>query len=248
MSVYGDFRNVWVRRFPGSELPAAWEDDVRANLTKHRQKVTALREELEKEEFYVEYLERLLVDVEKFKTQLSDGSEAGDASLERSVKDDSISKKESVSNSIEDVSIVSEIRRDESQHSVDQCVGEIGICLGLSLSRTLSVDSGNSNTQSEYVTVIEVPASNGEDESSEAEEEEEPYYDSVPADEQVDVKQSNYVNIDYFIQQPSEDGSERLTMMGRVVDTLLDSEKTYLECLSLLLQVILKIQTIQYLV
>ncbi|GLH12881.1 Rho GTPase-activating protein 100F [Gryllus bimaculatus] len=63
MSVFGDFRNVWVQRFPGSDLPAAWEEDVRANLAKHRQKVAELKEELEKEEFYVEYLERLLLDV-----------------------------------------------------------------------------------------------------------------------------------------------------------------------------------------
>ncbi|XP_015435773.1 PREDICTED: active breakpoint cluster region-related protein [Dufourea novaeangliae] len=67
MSVFGDFQRVWVQRFPDSALPAAWEEDVRANLVKHKQKVTALREELEKEEFYVEYLERLLADVERHK-------------------------------------------------------------------------------------------------------------------------------------------------------------------------------------
>lgn len=67
MSVFGDFQRVWVQRFPESALPAAWEEDVRANLTKHKQKVAILREELEKEEFYVEYLETLLSDVEKHK-------------------------------------------------------------------------------------------------------------------------------------------------------------------------------------
>ncbi|KAF4527893.1 hypothetical protein B566_EDAN011284 [Ephemera danica] len=69
MSVFGDFRKVWVQRFPGSELPAAWEEDVRANLSKHKQKVAVLKEELEKEEFYVEYLERLLSDVEHHKEE-----------------------------------------------------------------------------------------------------------------------------------------------------------------------------------
>lgn len=68
MSVFGDFQRVWVQRFPESALPAAWEEDVRANLAKHKQKVAVLREELEKEEFYVEYLETLLSDVEKHKT------------------------------------------------------------------------------------------------------------------------------------------------------------------------------------
>lgn len=67
MSVFGDFQRVWVQRFPESALPAAWEEDVRANLAKHKQKVAILREELEKEEFYVEYLETLLTDVEKHK-------------------------------------------------------------------------------------------------------------------------------------------------------------------------------------
>lgn len=74
MSVFGDFRKVWVQRFPGSELPAAWEEDVRANLSKHKQKVAVLREELEKEQFYVEYLERLLADVEKHKESNDIGS------------------------------------------------------------------------------------------------------------------------------------------------------------------------------
>jgi breakpoint cluster region protein len=77
MSVFGDFRNVWVQRFPGSDLPAAWEDNVRANLEKHKQKVAVLREELEKEEFYVEYLEQLLIDVAKHKTRVSNEEESG---------------------------------------------------------------------------------------------------------------------------------------------------------------------------
>lgn len=42
MSVFGDFQRVWVERFPDSALPAAWEEDVRANLVKHKQKVCLL--------------------------------------------------------------------------------------------------------------------------------------------------------------------------------------------------------------
>lgn len=71
MSVFGDFQQVWGQRFPESPLPGAWEEDVRANLAKHKQKVSLLREELEKEEFYVEYLERLLSDVEQHKKKLA---------------------------------------------------------------------------------------------------------------------------------------------------------------------------------
>lgn len=70
MSVFGDFQQVWFKRFPDSALPAAWEEDVRANLAKHKQKVSLLKEELEKEEFYVEYLERLLSDVEEHKKKI----------------------------------------------------------------------------------------------------------------------------------------------------------------------------------
>lgn len=71
MSVFGDFQQVWLQRFPDSPLPGAWEEDVRANLAKHKQKVALLKEELEKEQFYVEYLERLLSDVEQHKKKLA---------------------------------------------------------------------------------------------------------------------------------------------------------------------------------
>lgn len=76
MSVFGDFQQVWLQRFPESPLPGAWEEDVRANLLKHKQKVLLLREELEKEQFYVEYLERLLNDVEQHKKQIEGGRKA----------------------------------------------------------------------------------------------------------------------------------------------------------------------------
>ena len=66
-SIFNDFSEAWSQRFPTCELPNAWEDDVRANLSKHKQKVALLKEELEKEEFYVEYLQKLLEDVERVK-------------------------------------------------------------------------------------------------------------------------------------------------------------------------------------
>ena len=68
-SVYSDFCQAWISRFPGSDLPAAWEEDVRANLKKHKSKVAVLREELEKEEMYVEYLDKLLGDIEAHRKQ-----------------------------------------------------------------------------------------------------------------------------------------------------------------------------------
>ena len=42
-SVYSDFCQAWISRFPGSDLPAAWEEDVRANLKKHKSKVAQPR-------------------------------------------------------------------------------------------------------------------------------------------------------------------------------------------------------------
>lgn len=71
MSVFSDFQVAWKQRFPNCDLPSAWIDDVRANLVKHRHKVALLKEELEKEEFYVDYLESLLADVEQAKPSLS---------------------------------------------------------------------------------------------------------------------------------------------------------------------------------
>lgn len=88
MSVFGDFQRVWVQRFPESVLPAAWEEDVRANLAKHKQKVAILREELEKEEFYVEYLETLLSDVEKHKAAAQSIQEAPPSGPDVSEADD----------------------------------------------------------------------------------------------------------------------------------------------------------------
>ena len=40
---FQDFCLAWRSRFPNSELPAAWEEDVRANLAKHKAKVESLR-------------------------------------------------------------------------------------------------------------------------------------------------------------------------------------------------------------
>ncbi|GAB0093246.1 uncharacterized protein DMENIID0001_083250 [Sergentomyia squamirostris] len=65
MSVFSDFQRMWEQKFPHKSLSVAWEQDVRASLSRHRQKIDELREELEQETLYVEYLERLLSDVEK---------------------------------------------------------------------------------------------------------------------------------------------------------------------------------------
>ncbi|XP_049791819.1 active breakpoint cluster region-related protein [Schistocerca nitens] len=132
MSVFGDFRNVWAQRFPGSSLPAAWEEDVRTNLAKHKQKVAVLKEELEKEEFYVEYLERLLLDVEKHRSKASDNEESSsekDDAQNESKRAASINETstEAVVDGVGEVekSIQHEDTVERNDSSVHQCVSEL---------------------------------------------------------------------------------------------------------------------------
>lgn len=73
MSVFDDFQRMWLMRFPNNSLSNEWEEDVKASLNRHKLKIVELTKELEQEMLYVEYLERLLSDVEKYK------SEGGDA-------------------------------------------------------------------------------------------------------------------------------------------------------------------------
>ncbi|XP_054154241.1 active breakpoint cluster region-related protein-like [Oppia nitens] len=67
-NVFRDFSDAWSQRFGQTcQLPEEWEQDVKANLDKHQHRVDQLRKELEKEEFYVQYLQQLLEDVDKHK-------------------------------------------------------------------------------------------------------------------------------------------------------------------------------------
>jgi breakpoint cluster region protein len=176
--VFGDFRNVWVQRFPGSDLPAAWEEDVRANLAKHKQKVAVLREELEKEEFYVEYLEQLLIDVAKHKTRATNDEEANnddydgkstDRSRPTSMQNMGLDEcPETNGNNVGDnIHSAETINSD----SVNQCISELSLALpdAHSISRSnsevpnrkraLEHKRPRCNTHpdiSNYVTVIEV--------------------------------------------------------------------------------------------
>ena len=74
MSAISDFNKVWVQKFPGSELPTAWEEDVKTNLAKHKKRVEELQEELEKERVYVQFLESLLEEVEKKKGEVNNAT------------------------------------------------------------------------------------------------------------------------------------------------------------------------------
>ncbi|XP_070506398.1 active breakpoint cluster region-related protein isoform X2 [Chironomus tepperi] len=67
MSVFSDFQRLWQEKFPDSDLSSAWIEDVQLSLTRHKEKILELTKELEQETLYVEYLERLLNEVEKYR-------------------------------------------------------------------------------------------------------------------------------------------------------------------------------------
>ncbi|XP_056633946.1 active breakpoint cluster region-related protein [Diorhabda sublineata] len=121
MSVFGDFQQVWLQRFPDSPLPGAWEEDVRANLAKHKQKVLLLKEELEKEQFYVEYLERLLSDVEEHKKKIS--KEKSDESDDVIV--DTVSKAEVTTTEVSKPATISLNVEEPENISANMCVNEL---------------------------------------------------------------------------------------------------------------------------
>ncbi|KAH7956826.1 hypothetical protein HPB52_012824 [Rhipicephalus sanguineus] len=88
MEAFNDLQRHWAKRFPHSKLSLIWEEDLRTLLSTHRQRVAQLREELEQEEFLVQYFERYLSDAERVKRSSSRdntgdrkaGSENGDSS------------------------------------------------------------------------------------------------------------------------------------------------------------------------
>ncbi|XP_017775840.1 PREDICTED: active breakpoint cluster region-related protein isoform X2 [Nicrophorus vespilloides] len=152
MSVFGDFQQVWSQRFPESALPSAWEEDIRANLEKHKHKVRLLKEELDKEIIYVEYLERLLSDIEEKKVEKKTDFEENPAGQ---IDTDSLSNKP-------DDNIVPTAPPCESpdtETSVNKCISELTSFKSASLQRKTSEptksDTSN-NDPSSFVTVIEV--------------------------------------------------------------------------------------------
>lgn len=82
-----------------------------------RQKVIALREELEKEEFYVNYLEHLLADVEKQKTRAAGDGEAA--------AEDTSCKTDSSESGIETSETSRKFSKSCSQNSIDLCISEL---------------------------------------------------------------------------------------------------------------------------
>ncbi|XP_033321705.2 rho GTPase activating protein at 1A isoform X3 [Megalopta genalis] len=189
MSVFGDFQRVWVQRFPDSALPAAWEEDVRANLVKHKQKVTALREELEKEEFYVEYLERLLADVERHK-QLANSNIVITAEKQQLTDSQTQQTCQPTENSLFDATNASRVQqteqlapslpvREDISKFQDKCVSELSSTLNTSKRPKSEIPrspdkvpelrrNSDPDVPSNYVTVIEVTGSSKKEKNEES--------------------------------------------------------------------------------
>ncbi|KOC67113.1 Active breakpoint cluster region-related protein [Habropoda laboriosa] len=189
MSVFGDFQRVWVQRFPDSALPAAWEEDVRANLVKHKQKVTALREELEKEEFYVEYLEKLLADVERHK-QLANSNAATTPDKQLPIESQNQHTCQTTENNLPDSTSSSNVQhveslapplpaREDISKFQDKCVSELSSTLSTSKRPKSEIPrspdkvpelrrNSDPDVPSNYVTVIEVTGSSKKDKNEES--------------------------------------------------------------------------------
>lgn len=100
-------------KFPGEDLPGIWQEDVRANLAKHQAKLELLKLEVKKEEFYCQYLESVLIDVEKAKLRSQSLAESvEEASTSGSISTDSSTDAEKP-DFVTVISITNQLEEDE---------------------------------------------------------------------------------------------------------------------------------------
>lgn len=157
--------------------------------------VTALREELEKEEFYVEYLERLLADVERHKqlanntsvnTNTSEDKQETVTEAQQSQQDSQVLENSLVdfsnSPSSQNVgpSAPTLTEREDISKFQDKCVSELSSTLGTAGKRPKSEiprspekvpelrRNSDPDVPSNYVTVIEVTGSSKKDKNEES--------------------------------------------------------------------------------
>lgn len=156
--------------------------------------MTALREELEKEEFYVEYLERLLADVERHK-QLANNTNLNtntseykqEAATETQSQQDSQVSENSLADSTNSPSsqnigpsVPTLTEREDIIKFQDKCVSELSSTLGTAGKRPKSEiprspekvpelrRNSDPDVPSNYVTVIEVTGSSKKDKNEES--------------------------------------------------------------------------------
>lgn len=137
MSVFADFQRMWMKRFPDNALSSEWENDVRFSLQRHKQKVIDMTKELEQEMLYVEYLERLLSDVEAFRQG------GGDPTIAINDDGSSIGGGDSIGEHIQKTASFDSNDDDEnSQHILD----DIGNSIATTEQHTSSTTNGVCNT------------------------------------------------------------------------------------------------------
>lgn len=154
--------------------------------------VTALREELVKEEFYVEYLERLLADVERHK-QLANNTNVNTSEYKQEAATETQSQQDSQisENSLADSSSSPSSQnigpsaptlteREDISKFQDKCVSELSSTLGTAGKRPKSEiprspekvpelrRNSDPDVPSNYVTVIEVTGSSKKDKNEES--------------------------------------------------------------------------------
>jgi len=159
---FQDFCQAWTSRFPNSELPAAWEEDVRANLAKHQAQVECLKEELEKEEMYVEYLDKLLTDIELHRQQKSNSGNVSIPSGGEDTDNETHLNHENGQRSM-DYTVTSGSPDNKQQFLEDQCeLHSKTKAFNMRASLHLDLEAVNGTTEqqgikgSQFVTVINV--------------------------------------------------------------------------------------------
>lgn len=149
-----------------------------------------MREELEKEEFYVEYLERLLADVERHKqlanstnaTSISENKQAAESQQDCQASEKNISADSSNSPSSQNVepsALPALTEREDISKFQDKCVSELSSTLGTASRRPKSEiprspekvpelrRNSDPDVPSNYVTVIEVTGSSKKEKNEE---------------------------------------------------------------------------------
>lgn len=151
--------------------------------------VTALREELEKEEFYVEYLERLLADVERHK-QLANINIATTPDKQQSAESQNQHSCQVTENNLTDSTSSSNVQhvessapplpaREDISKFQDKCVSELSSTLNTSKRPKSEIPkspdkvpelrrNSDPDVPSNYVTVIEVTGSSKKDKNEES--------------------------------------------------------------------------------
>ena len=151
--------------------------------------VTALREELEKEEFYVEYLERLLADVERHK-QLANINIATTPDKQQSTESQNQHSCQVTENNLTDSTSSSNVQhvessapplpaREDISKFQDKCVSELSSTLNTNKRPKSEIPkspdkvpelrrNSDPDVPSNYVTVIEVTGSSKKDKNEES--------------------------------------------------------------------------------